>query len=157
VSTVAPFTASIAAMYQEALLAHHRAPHNRRVIDAPTAVGARKNPVCGDEITVMVSVAADAVQDVAFTGRSCSIATASASMMTDAVAGLTVGEALAVADAVDRMLHAVGAGGASGVDAVPEPLPDALTPLRGVAPFPGRHGCAMLPWQALREALTTKR
>jgi nitrogen fixation NifU-like protein len=155
-SSVAPFTASIAAMYQDGLLAHHRAPHNRRVIDSPTASGARKNPVCGDEITVMVVLDADAVgdtvADVAFTGRGCSIATASASMMTDAVAGLPVSEALAVADAVDRMLHA------SGAEASAESgLPPALTPLLGVAPFPGRHGCAMLPWQALREALTAKR
>lgn len=155
-STVAPFTASIAAMYQDALLAHHRAPHNRRVIESPSAVGARKNPVCGDDITVMVALESDAVRDVAFTGRGCSIATASASMMTDAVLGLAVSDALALADAVDRMLHP-DAGSAGGAEAVPEPLPDALTPLRGVAPFPGRHGCAMLPWQALREALTAKR
>lgn len=143
-------------MYQDALLAHHRAPHNRRVIDAPTASGARKNPVCGDDITVMVTLDADIVRDVAFTGRGCSISTASASMMTDAVLGLAVGDALAVADAVDRMLHPVG-GSTGSTETAPEPLPDALTPLRGVAPFPGRHGCAMLPWQALREALTAKR
>ena len=100
----------------------------------------------------MVVVDGDVVRDVAFTGRGCSIATASASMMTDAVAGRTVGDSLAVADAVDRMLHAPGA------DADAESvLPPALTPLLGVAPFPGRHGCAMLPWQALREALTAKR
>ena len=77
-------------------------------------------------------------------------------MMTDAVRGLAASDALAVADAVDRMLRqALGETGS--VDAVPEPLPDALTPLRGVAPFPGRHGCAMLPWQALREALAARR
>ena len=151
-STVAPFTASIAAMYQDALLAHHRAPHNRRVLETPTASGARRNPVCGDEISVMVVLDGDVVRDVAFTGRGCSIATASASMMTDAVAGRTVEATLAVADAVDRMLQAVGAVGSADVV-----LPPALTPLLGVAPFPGRHGCAMLPWQALREALTAKR
>ena len=151
-SGATPFTASIAAMYQDALLAHHRAPHNRRVLETPTASGARRNPVCGDEMTVMVVLDADVVRDVAFTGRGCSIATASASMMTDAVAGLTVGESLVVADAVDRMLHASGA--AASVESV---LPSALTPLLGVAPFPGRHGCAILPWQALREALTAKR
>ena len=143
-------------MYQDALLAHHRAPHNRRVIEAPTARGERRNPVCGDDIAVMVSLSSGIVHDVGFTGRSCSIATASASMMTDAVRGLAVSGALAIADAVERMLHQAGGGGA-GVDAAPEPLPDSLTPLLGVAPFPGRHGCAMLPWQALREALTGKR
>jgi nitrogen fixation NifU-like protein len=151
-SSVAPFTASIAAMYQDALLAHHRAPHNRRVLDTPTASGARRNPVCGDEISVMVVLDDDVVRDVAFTGRGCSIATASASMMTEAVLGLAAGEALAVADAVDRMLHAMGTVGSA--EAV---LPTTLTPLLGVAPFPGRHGCAILPWQALREALTAKR
>ena len=45
-------------------------------------------------------------------------------------------------------------GAVASVEAV---LPEALTPLLGVAPFPGRHGCAMLPWQALREALAAKR
>lgn len=39
--------------------------------------------------------------------------------------------------------------GEEGAPALPEPL----APLRGVAPFAGRHGCAMLPWQALRESL----
>ena len=75
-SGATPFTASIAAMYQDALLAHHRAPHNRRVLETPTASGARRNPVCGDEMTVMVVLDADVVRDVAFTGRGCSIATA---------------------------------------------------------------------------------
>ncbi len=144
--------ASISAMYQEALLAHHRAPHNRRDIESPSGRAARKNPVCGDEITVMVRLEHDVVSDVSFGGRGCSIATASASMMTDSVCGLPVAQALAVADAVDRMLHA-----AASESAIEPTLPESLTPLRGVAPFPGRHGCAMLPWQALREALTAKR
>lgn len=143
-------------MYQDALLAHHRAPHNRRVIEDPTGSGARRNPVCGDDMTVMVSLTAGVVHDAAFTGRACSIATASASMMTDAVRGLAVTGALAIADAVDRMLHAASGGGSHAAPG-PGTLPDALAPLLGVAPFPGRHGCAMLPWQALREALTSKR
>lgn len=137
-------------MYQEALLAHHRAPQNRREIESPSGRAARKNPVCGDEITVMVVLDGDIVRDVSFGGRGCSIATASASMMTTAVCGFPVAQALAVADAVDRMLHA------SAESEAEAALPESLTPLRGVAPFPGRHGCALLPWQALREALRTR-
>ena len=129
-------------MYQEALLAHHRAPHNRREVPAATARATHRNPVCGDEITVMLTVLDEVVTDAGFTGRGCSIATASASMMTDAVRGLDVSAALALGDAVERML-----GGA-----VTE-LPESLAPLRGVAPFAGRHGCARMPWHALREAL----
>lgn len=136
-------TASIAAMYQEALLAHHRAPHNRREMPDATASATMRNPVCGDEIRVTLRVQHEAITDAAFTGRGCSIATASASMMTDALTSLSVHEARELADRVDRML-----GGENDV-----PLPEVLTPLRSVAPFAGRHGCARMSWQALREAL----
>jgi nitrogen fixation NifU-like protein len=129
-------------MYQEALLAHHRAPHNKREIPTATTRASYKNPVCGDEITVMLVVSNDVIDDAAFSGRGCSIATASASMMTEVLRGRSTGDAQALTDSVERML-----GGA------PVDLPDALTPLRGVAPFAGRHGCARLPWQALRDAL----
>jgi len=135
-------SASIAAMYQEALLAHHRAPHNKRELPAATTQASHRNPVCGDEITVMLQVTDGVIADAAFSGRGCSIATASASMMTDVLRGMGAAEAVALADAVERML-----GGAMVT------LPDALTPLRGVAPFAGRHGCARMPWQALRDAL----
>lgn len=129
-------------MYQEALLAHHRAPHNRRDLADATARASHKNPVCGDEITVMLRVADGVIADAAFSGRGCSIATASASMMTDVLRGRSTADALALGEAVDRML-----GGAT------VELPDALVSLRGVAPFAGRHGCARMPWQALRDAL----
>ena len=135
-------SASIAAMYQEALLAHHRAPHNKRDLPDATARASHKNPVCGDEITVMLQMIDGVISDAAFSGRGCSIATASASMMTDVLRGRLVTDALAMAEAVDRML------GGARVE-----LPEALTPLRGVAPFSGRHGCARMPWQALRDAL----
>ncbi len=129
-------------MYQETLLAHHRAPHNRRALTAPTSQGARKNPLCGDEIRVEVEVRAGRVVDVAFGGRGCSIATASASMLTDVVRGLSPANAVALCAQVEEMLHG----------SVAE-LPPALNALRGVAPFPARHGCATMPWAALRDAL----
>ncbi len=135
--------ASIAAIYQEALLAHHRAPHNRRELPDATASASQRNPVCGDDITVAVRIADGVVTEIAFSGRGCSVATASASMMTDAVRGRRVQAALALGETVERML------GGGEVE-----LPEVLAPLRGVAPFAGRHGCARMPWQALREALT---
>lgn len=136
--------ASIAAMYQEALLAHHRAPHNRREMSDATASAALRNPTCGDEIRVFARVDGDALVDVSFTGRGCSVATASASMMTDAVTGLRVSEALDIASSLDRMLTSPGEDVA---------LPAALAPLRSVAPFPGRHGCVRMAWQALQQIL----
>ncbi len=139
-----PGSASLSAMYQETLLAHHRAPHNRRAMLDATHVAERKNPLCGDALSLAVRVQDGVVRDAAFLGRGCSIAVASASMLTDVLPGLTVREALALADEVEAML--------TGGTAAPA-LPEALEALRGVAPFPGRHGCASMPWLALRDAM----
>lgn len=135
--------ASLTNMYQDRLLAEYRAPKNRRSIANATSRAERKNPMCGDGLTVMVQLQDGRVVDAAFEGQGCSIAVASASLMTQHIVGSTVNDIVSVAAAVDVML-------ASGSSAL---LPAVLEPLCGVAPFSGRHGCALLPWQALREAL----
>jgi nitrogen fixation NifU-like protein len=142
-------SASLSAMYQEELLAHYRAPSNRRELPEATARAARRNPLCGDalEVAIQLDVSAPTgplLADVAFTGRGCSIAVASASMMTAATRGLNPDEALELVALVDAML--------TRTDPASE-LPHTLAALRAVAPFPGRHGCASMPWLALRDAL----
>lgn len=137
--------ASLSAMYQETLLAHHRTPHNRRELVGATHSASRRNPLCGDAIEVAVLVADGRVAESAFTGRGCSIAVASASMMTDVLSGRSLADALTLVTAVEAMVTGAHR------DIV---LPDALDALRGVAPFPGRHACASMPWLALRDALT---
>jgi nitrogen fixation NifU-like protein len=135
--------ASLSAMYQDRLLAEYRAPKNRRELPQANGRAERKNPVCGDAFTVMIHAVDNRVVDVAFEGQGCSIAVASASLMTQQIVGSTIAEVVSVAASVDVML-------ASGASAL---LPALLEPLRGVAPFPARHGCALLPWQALRDAI----
>jgi nitrogen fixation NifU-like protein len=140
-------------MYQEALLAHYRAPHNRRALPGATAKGSRRNPLCGDALVVEVLIGptdqpsedgSPVLLDVGFAGRGCAIAVASASMMTDTVSGQRCSDALRLIALVDAMLTA----------GHPAPdLPHSLVALRAVAPFPGRHGCASMPWLALRDAL----
>lgn len=141
-------SASLAAMYQEALLSHYRRPHNRREMEDPTATALFRNPVCGDEIKVFVRIDGDTISDVSFQGRGCSVATASASIMTDAVRGGSVREARQLSDGLERAL---------GEPSLSNILPDVLAPLRSVVAFPGRHGCVRMAWQALREALDSNR
>lgn len=130
-------------MYQEALLSHYRAPKNRRVMTDATARGVHRNPLCGDDLEVAVRLDGGVLADVAFQGRGCSIATASASLLTLAVAGASVRDARATADTLDAMLAG---------DEAPT-LPEELAPLRSVAPFAARHGCVRMAWQALRAAI----
>lgn len=137
-------SASLSAMYQEALLSHHRAPKNKREMPGATTSAVQKNPVCGDELKVMVRLDGARIVELTYTGQSCSIATASASLMSESVVGLSTREALGLADALDAML----------AGDIEVELPALLDPLRGVAPFVGRHGCAKMAWNALRDALS---
>ncbi len=135
-------------MYQDRLLQHYRAPFGRGAVTGETSFGARKNPLCGDEFRVSIVVEHDTITQVGFEGRGCSIATASASMLTQTVQGLSLHDALALIDRVERLLQG---------DAVAEAAPPGdLIALAGVAAYPQRVGCARMPWQALRDALDSE-
>ena len=93
-------------LYRDEILEHYREPHNFGTLDAPDASYEGHNPLCGDRITIMLSVdAAGNVSDVAFSGRGCAISQASASMLTDEVKGrpLTEVEAMKNQDILDLL------------------------------------------------------
>ncbi len=133
-------------LYQEVILDHGRRPRNLREIPGATRKAEGYNPLCGDRATVYVEVDGDVVKDASFVGRGCSISTASASMMTEAVKGKTVAEA----EALFETFHALVTGAAA-----PEGGPDVgkLAVFSGVSEFPARVKCASLAWHTLRSAL----
>lgn len=80
-------------LYRDEILDHYRNPHNFGTLEEPTTVKEGANPLCGDRITLMLSIDDDGnVQDVAFTGRGCAISQASASMLTDEIKGKPLSE-----------------------------------------------------------------
>jgi len=80
-------------LYRDEILEHYREPHNFGTLDAPDAVHEGHNPLCGDRITMMLSVDdVGNVADVAFSGRGCAISQASASLLTDEIKGRPVAE-----------------------------------------------------------------
>jgi nitrogen fixation NifU-like protein len=80
-------------LYRDEILEHYRQPHNFGTLAAPDAVHEGNNPLCGDRITMMLSLSDEGiVRDVAFQGRGCAISQASASMLTDRIKGRTVTE-----------------------------------------------------------------
>src|SRR6201987_4943130 len=80
-------------LYQDIILDHGRHPRNFRVIEHPTHFAQGHNPLCGDRVTVFVTLDGDRIADVAFQGRGCAISTAAASLMTEVLKGKTVDEA----------------------------------------------------------------
>jgi nitrogen fixation NifU-like protein len=140
-------------LYREIILDHYRTPRNRGTLDTPPAVRADgHNPLCGDEVQVYLIVRDGVVDDVKVNGQGCSISQSSASMMTTAVKGKTVGEARRLIRRFKAMMSIEEPEGGDGDDLTDVKLGD-LEALQGVVKFPVRIKCATLAWNTLGDAL----
>jgi len=137
-------------IYRELILDHYRKPRNKGPLADPTVTVSMRNPLCGDEVDLMLDVENDRIADVRFTGQGCSISQASVSMMTEALKGKTLDEAI---DLERRFLGLM-----RGEEGPREDrrLGD-LRALEGVAKLPVRIKCALLGWNALDEAVKAYR
>ncbi|QEC47620.1 SUF system NifU family Fe-S cluster assembly protein [Baekduia soli] len=82
-------------LYREEILQHYKRPHNWGPMEDPDLEAADHNPLCGDQLKVMLKVDdAGRIADVRFEGHGCAISQASASMVSDEVTGMPVDELL---------------------------------------------------------------
>ena len=150
-------------LYKEIILDHYRSPRNRGELETPPAVKADGfNPLCGDEITVYITLGTndagdDVVTDIAMGGQGCSISQASASMMSGEIKGKTVAEIADLTTAFKAMMAIhVGATDADGEE-IPSEVREVemgdLVALQGVVKFPVRIKCATLAWNTLADAV----
>lgn len=130
-------------LYRELIIDHWRHPRHRGVVEGASGKAEGTNPVCGDEVSLSWSTAGETVESIKFDGKGCSICMASASMLCDAVAGGSNAQATELAHKFRDMLIR---GGPS------NELGD-LEALAGVAAYPVRIKCAVLPWNALLQGL----
>ena len=136
-------------LYRQVILDHSSHPHHHGKLEEATNQIELVNPTCGDVMQLQLVVEDQLIKDIRFDGSGCTISQASASMMTDAVMGKTISEALVLANQFSLLVQ--------GKD-VPklEELGDAAL-LNGVAKFPARIKCATLSWKALEKTLIEKK
>ena len=81
-------------LYREVILDHYKNPRGHGVIEGADASAEGQNPLCGDEVSIYVSFAADGetIDDVKFSGRGCAISQAATSMLTEMVRGRSATE-----------------------------------------------------------------
>lgn len=132
-------------LYQEVILDHNRRPRNFHALPGASHTADGHNPLCGDRLRLYLKVEHGVVSDVAFEGAGCAISKASASMMTDAVKGRTVGE-------VDVLFHRFHRMVTTPPDCPVEDM-GKLSSLAGVREFPVRVKCASLAWHTLKAAM----
>ncbi len=79
-------------MQAEIVLEHYREPHNYGKVENASVSVTESNPVCGDTVNISLLIENGVVRDVKFVGKGCSISQASASMLTDRIAGKPLDE-----------------------------------------------------------------
>jgi nitrogen fixation protein NifU and related proteins len=132
-------------LYRRVIMDHYKNPRNRGVLDDGSLTINMNNPTCGDRIQLTLKVVDGIVVDAKQEGEGCSISMSSASMMTQAIKGKTIEEALKLSTIFSDMMQ-----GKEYDDDLD--LGD-IEALQGVAKFPARIKCATLAWKAMEKGL----
>jgi len=137
-------------MYQEIILDHYRNPHHKGLREPFDAEVHHVNPVCGDEVTMRVTLkdvdGEPVVQDLSYDSLGCSISQASASVMSDLMIGRPVGEAMRISQVFLDLMKSRGA------DVPDEDVLEDAVAFAGVSRYPARIKCALLAWMAWKDA-----
>lgn len=132
-------------LYRRVIMDHYKKPRNRGVLEEGNLTINMNNPTCGDRIQLTMKVDDGIVTDVKYEGEGCSISMSSASMMTQAIKGKKIEDALKLAEIFSNMMQ--GKEYDEDLD-----LGD-IEALQGVAKFPARIKCATLAWKAMEKGL----
>ncbi len=135
-------------LYQQVILEHNRKPRNFKEISGCSHRSEGLNPLCGDHLQIYLDLNEEGlIKEVSFLGTGCAISKASASMMTTALAGKTMEEAMELFGQFQKLLRG---------ELDPERDANILGKLKifsGVWQYPSRVKCAALAWHTMRGAL----
>jgi nitrogen fixation NifU-like protein len=129
-------------LHKEIVLDHYRRPRNRGELPGADLEEQLLNPLCGDEVTVYARVLGGRMTDVSFMGRGCAISQASASMLTERLAGKSLVKAETEIEAFLEMMRTEENGDLG-----------ELAALKAIITASNRIRCATLAWTAFQRGL----
>ena len=131
-------------LYQALIIDHSRSKKYRGCCESITHAKEGHNPLCGDHLKLTAQVVDGKIVKVRFEGHGCAISMASASLMCEAMEGLSLTDAQALFQKMHRLLTADEQAADLGK----------LSALENVKSFPMRVKCATLAWHTLHAAVT---
>ncbi len=135
------------ALYRQVIMDHYKNPRNKGVLEEGSLTVNMNNPTCGDRIQLTMKIEEGTVVDAKFEGEGCSISMSSASMMTQAIKGKKLADALKLSKVFSDMMQG------KEYDEEDLDLGD-IEALQGVSKFPARIKCATLAWKAMEKGLS---
>ncbi|MBM4167344.1 MAG: SUF system NifU family Fe-S cluster assembly protein [Ignavibacteria bacterium] len=134
-------------LYQTIILEHYKEPHNVGEIANADIETRGYNESCGDDVRLFLKFNNEKkIDEIRFKGKGCAISQSSTSMMTDAIKGKTIDEALLFVDSFKAMMRGEKQFSDDGDY-------EELSALKGVLEFPVRVKCATLSWNTIRNGL----
>ncbi|MBW7903737.1 MAG: iron-sulfur cluster assembly scaffold protein [Rhodocyclaceae bacterium] len=131
-------------IYQQAIKELAQAAHGAGRLAQPTASVRLDNALCGDRVTLDLRSEGDTIAELAHETRGCLLCRAAASLLAREAPGKSADELARAHAALTALLQ--------GDPAEPLPWP-ALSIFAPVRAYKSRHGCVLLPFRALREAI----
>ena len=121
-------------LYREEIIERYKFPRYRGMVQNPHTQGEVANALCGDELTLFLRLDAkkEKAAEMKFQGEGCALMTAAADMLCEAGTGKSI-----------ENLRRFSA--------------DDMLALYGEPPSPARLTCALLPYEALKQALATEK
>lgn len=133
-------------LYQQRLVRLARSAAGAGRLEAPDATATLDNPLCGDRVTVDLSVRQGAIVALAHRVRGCVLCEASAALIAQHAVSARPAEIAAARAIAAELLHS-GAAPPAGRWAD-------LELFRPVHDVPSRHRCVLLPFDAVGAALS---
>ncbi|MGC4378750.1 SUF system NifU family Fe-S cluster assembly protein [Fictibacillus sp. Mic-4] len=133
-------------LYRQVIMDHYKNPRNKGELSDDSVTIHMNNPTCGDRIQLHLKIEDGKIMDAKFDGEGCSISLSSASMMTQAIKGLSVEEAQKLAHIFYNMMLG------KEYEIENFDLGD-IEALQGVSKFPARIKCATLAWKAMEKGV----
>ncbi|WP_026584410.1 Fe-S cluster assembly sulfur transfer protein SufU [Bacillus sp. J33] len=133
-------------LYRQVIMDHYKNPRNKGVLEDDSLTINMNNPTCGDRIQLTLKLEDGKVSDAKFEGEGCSISMSSASMMTQAIKGKSIEDALKLSKVFSDMMLG------KEYDEDDLDLGD-IEALQGVSQFPARIKCATLAWKAMEKGI----
>ena len=130
-------------LYQARIVALAKSKTGAGKLVAPTKSARRDNPLCGDRVTIDVKVEGGKIAEIAHQVRGCLLCQASAVALATTAVGR---DAVGVAELRHDAERAIGREAGKARDPF-----DAFEP---VANHKSRHECVLLPFEALKDALS---
>lgn len=132
-------------LYQQTILDHNRSPRHYGRLQNATHSARGHDALCGDDILIELQIIDGRIEQAAFSGETCAITKASASMLMEWLPGRSPRELKVGFEHFNQLLK--------DPNLPDRPELEAINHLRAVSGFPARVRNALLPWRTAVSAL----